>query len=144
MRRQFLTGASTPPQARPPPWTASTGPLPSVRTTPPCSLCSALHVTPLGAGIGASAHQHSYRRRALCRTTQERRRPGGHMEGEESVPLDEVGAATIRLNIAFQPIDRAPLDLDRMAMGSPRFIKPGSSDRDPMAVLAYRFGVGAV
>jgi hypothetical protein len=60
------------------------------------------------------------------------------------VPLDEVGAATIRLNIAFRSIDRAPLDLDWMAMGSPRFIKPGSSDCDPMAILAYRFGVGAV
>jgi hypothetical protein len=103
-----------------------------------------LHVAPLGAGIGASTHRHSYRRRALRRATQERRCPGGRKEGEESVPLDEVGAATIRLNIAFRSIDRAPLDLDWMAMGSPRFIKPGSSDCDPMAILAYRFGVGAV
>ena len=42
-----------------------------------------------------------------------RRRPGGRKVGEESVPLDEVGVGTIRLNIAFRPIDRAPLDLDR-------------------------------
>jgi hypothetical protein len=40
------------------------------------------------------------------------RRPGGRKEGEESVPLDEVGADTIRLGIAFRRIDRAPLDLD--------------------------------
>jgi hypothetical protein len=44
-----------------------------------------------------------------------RRRPSGRRVGEESVPLDEVGAGTIRLSIAFRPIDRASLDSDRVA-----------------------------
>jgi hypothetical protein len=54
-----------------------------------------------------------------------RRRPGGRKVGEESVPLDEVGAGTIRLNIAFRPIDRAPLDLDRSTSVRSGIIKSG-------------------
>ena len=54
-----------------------------------------------------------------------RRRPGGRKVGEESVSLDEVGAGTIRLNIAFRPIDRAPLDLDRTASVRSGRIKSG-------------------
>jgi hypothetical protein len=42
----LLAGVSTSPRAHPPPWTASTGPMPSVGTTLSCSLCSALHVAP--------------------------------------------------------------------------------------------------
>jgi hypothetical protein len=101
--RQFLTGASMLPRARPPPWTASTGPLPSVRTTPPCSLCSVLHVAPLGAGIGASTRRHSYRQRALRRATQACRRPGGRKEGEESRPLDVFWTDRIRTRYRFRP-----------------------------------------
>jgi hypothetical protein len=50
-----------------------------MRTTPPYSLWYVLHVEPLGAGIGASAHRHGYRRRALHRATLERCRCRGQI-----------------------------------------------------------------
>jgi hypothetical protein len=74
----------------------------------PYSLCYALHVAPLGAGIGASAHRHGYCQRALRRATLECRRPGSRNEGACRGPLICWVTAMINRGISFQYIGSWP------------------------------------
>jgi hypothetical protein len=69
----LLAGVSTPPWAHPPPWTASTGPMPSVRTTLSCSLCYALHVAPACGSFTVRARHVGLRWRVHRREGARRR-----------------------------------------------------------------------
>jgi hypothetical protein len=50
----------------------------------------------------------------------------------------------IKGSLPFRRIWSEPVISDRKAGGVQDFIEPGSMDRDPMVVMAYRFGVGTI